>query len=449
MSINEFLSRLEGVETHGQNQWSAVCPAHNGPGLTVTKGAAEIVLACAHGCKRYQIVQAMGLGVTDLFFAKERAGSDQSEKAPKKEIKGLEVISAPDLQKANLPPIKYLVDGILPEGTSLLSAASKIGKSWMVLDLGLCLASGKSFLGHDTHQTGVLYLALEDSLQRLQSRMKTVWGKAPAPPLFGFTTKAPTLDRGLLDTLDDHLQRKPDTKFFIIDTLQKIRGQSLSREAAYAQDYREMGVVKEFMDKYALSVQFLHHNRKMRDDGDPFNMISGTNGIMGAADTVWTITKDRRDGCEAVLHITGRDVRQSDTAIRFDEERCMWEQLGAVDWLAEQRARLEYNQSPIVKTVKKLLEQSLEHRWDGTASELMEAGKYIAQTYLSLSTKKLGREITALEKPLFEYDGIVHAASSHGTAGKKHSFYYQNFGQFEELPDDGQQELPWQTDSEK
>ncbi|MDE7261138.1 MAG: AAA family ATPase [Oscillospiraceae bacterium] len=362
----------------------------------------------------------------------------------KSQVQRLEVIFAPDLQKAKLPPIKFLVDGILPEGTSLLSASSKIGKSWMVLDLALCLSAGKPFLGHNTNQTGVLYLALEDSLKRLQDRMDTVWGSEPAPPLFGFTTKAPTLDMGLLDTLDDYLQHHPDTKLFIIDTLQKIRGQALPREAAYAQDYREMGIVKEFMDKYSLSVLFLHHNRKMKDDGDPFNMISGTNGIMGAADTVWTITKDRRDGDEAVLHITGRDVRQSDTAIRFDNETCTWKPLGNANWLAEQRARLAYNDSPIVKTIKKLLEQSPGHRWDGTAKDLMEAGKYIARTYLAPNSQKMGKEIKALEKPLFEYDGIVHAESGNGTGGKKHSFYYQDLGQFEDLEGD-QEEMPWHT----
>ncbi len=355
---------------------------------------------------------------------------------PPKEIQRLEVISAPDLLKADLPPVRFLIDGLLPEGTSLLTAASKIGKSWMVLDEGLCIAAGIPFMGHATHQCGVLYLALEDSYNRLQDRMRKILNGKPAPPLFGFTVKAPRLDSGLLDTLEDYLQRHPDTKLFIIDTLQKIRGPALPREAAYAQDYREMGVVKEFMDKHGLSAQFIHHNRKMKDDGDPFNMISGTNGIMGAVDTVWTITKDKRDSEEATLHVTGRDVEQSDTVIRFDKDSWTWKRIGAADWLAEQRARLAYDSSPIVKTIKKLLEQSPAHRWDGTATELMTAGRFIARTYLSASAKSLGREIGNLEKPLFDYDGIVHATSSHGTAGKKHSFYYQDLSQFGEEPDE-------------
>lgn len=358
-------------------------------------------------------------------------------------VKLLEVISAPELQKANLPPVKFLIEGILPDGTSLLTAASKIGKSWMVLHLGLCQAAGEPFMGHKTNQCGVLYLALEDSLHRLQNRMNKILKGKPAPEQFYFTTEAPKLDNGLLETLDAHMKQHPDTKLIIIDTLQKVRGQSLPREAAYAQDYREMETIKGHMDKRGVSVLFVHHNRKMKDDDDPFNMISGTNGIMGAVDTIWTITKARRIDEEATLHITGRDVEQSDTVIRFDKGSWTWKPVGEAGWLAEQRAMLAYNDSPIVKTIKKLLEQSPEHRWDGTAKDLMEAGKYIARTYLAVDNQKLGYAIRDLEKPLFEYDGIVHSSGSNGTGGKKHHFYYQDLGQFEELPEGDQEEIPW------
>lgn len=357
-------------------------------------------------------------------------------------VQPLKVISAPDLQRAELPPVKFLVEEILPVGTSLLSAASKIGKSWMVLDLGLCLAAGRSFMGHQTNPCSVLYLALEDSLHRLQDRMNKVLGGKTPPAQFYFTTEAPKMDNGLFGALDDHMRQHPDTRLVIIDTLQKVRGQALPREGSYAQDYREMETIKSFMDKRGVSVLFVHHNRKMKDD-DPFNMISGTNGIMGAADTIWTVTKANRADEEATLHITGRDVPQRDSVIRFDKESWTWKPLGAADWLAEQRARLAYDESPIVKTVKKLLNQSPERRWDGTAKELMDAGKYIARTVLSVDNQKLGYAIRNLEKPLFEYDGIVHsAAKTSGNGGRKHHFYYQDLGpEFEELSK--QTETPW------
>ena len=360
-------------------------------------------------------------------------------------VQQLNITPAPVLQTANLPPVSFLIEGILPDGTSLLTAASKIGKSWMVLDLGLCIASGGAFLGHNTKQAGVLYLALEDSLHRLQNRMNKILGGKPAPEQFYFATEAPKLDNGLLDTLDDHLKKHPDTKLIIIDTLQKVRGQALPRESGYAQDYREMETIKDFMDKRGVSTIFIHHNRKMKDDDDPFNMISGTNGIMGAADTIWTITKASRADEEATLHITGRDVEQSDTVIRFDKGEWRWQKVGAADWLAEQRARQEYDSSPIVMTIKKLLEQSPTHRWDGQAKDLMEAGKYIARAYLAIDAQRLGYAIKDLEKPLFDFDGIVHSTSkTSGHGGNKHSFYYQDLSQFEEL-EECQEKTPWQT----
>ena len=185
------------------------------------------IAAMAKDCKR------MGASLTDPELESTETGPQM-----------LNIISAPDLQRADLPPVKYLVEGILPDGTSLLTAASKIGKSWMVLDLGLCQASGAPFMGHKTNQCGVLYLALEDSLNRLQKRMKKILKGKEAPPQFYFTTEAPKLDNGLLDTLDAHLRQYPDTKLIIIDTLQKVRGQSLPRESGYAQDYREMETIK-------------------------------------------------------------------------------------------------------------------------------------------------------------------------------------------------------------
>lgn len=399
-------------------------------------GDVSDLIACVGADKACELIAQLAASAPEW-----EPSTGPAEPGAGNEQKRLVVISAPDLQKAKLPPVRFIVEDILPEGTSLISAASKIGKSWMMLDLGLSAAAGTPFLGHRTNQCGVLYLALEDSLNRLQNRMDKVLGGKPAPPLFYFNTAAPKLDNGLLDTLTGHLKEHPETKLFIIDTLQKIRGRAMPREAGYAQDYREMETVKDYMAQRGASVDFVHHNRKMRDDDDPFNMISGTTGIMGAADTVWTITKNRNDK-EAVLHITGRDVEQADIVIRFNKSTWKWEPVGEAAQVAEERARAEYEQSPIVKTIKKLLEQSPGRRWDGTAKDLMAAGKYIAHTYLAVDNQKLGYAIRDLEKPLFEYDKIVHDTIKHGTAGKKHCFYYQNLDWVEELENAEQEKLP-------
>lgn len=348
-------------------------------------------------------------------------------------VQHLEVISARDLQKANLPPVKFLVEEMLPEGTSLLTAASKIGKSWMVLHLALCIAAGEPFMGRKTQQCGVLYLALEDSLNRLQERMNKILQGKPAPEHFYFSTRSPDMDHGLLDMLDEHLEQHPETKLIIIDTLQKVRGQAISsKEHAYAQDYREMGNVKAHMDEKGVSVMFVHHNRKMKDDDDPFNMISGTNAIMGAADTVWTITKAKRDSVEATLHITGRDVFQSDTVITFNQDTGTWKAIGAEADVTAAAEWAKYHINPIVKTIKALLEQSPEKRWDGPMKDLLEAGKVIAETLLAPNAQQLGYAIRNLEPDLYRYDNIIHWAPSNGTGGKRHYFYYKSIDETNE-----------------
>lgn len=336
--------------------------------------------------------------------------------------KGFSLISACDLQKANIPPVRFLVDELMPEGTNLIVAASKIGKSWMVLDMGLSIAAGTKFLGRKTHRCGVLYLALEDSSGRLQSRMNKVLQGATAPSGFYFLTEAPDLDNGLLEQLEYTLTSNPEIKLIIIDTLQKIRGKALPRESSYEMDYRHMGAVKTFAEKHGVSVLFVHHTRKMKDDGDPFNMISGTNGIMGAADTAWVIVKDRH-AQNATLHITGRDVAQEELVIHFDKENSWkWQTVGAASQIHEQQQRTEYENSPIVWTIRQLLKESKDNQWSGTATDLMNEGKRICKYPIAATPQKLGFTVKNLKPLLQQYDDIAYDTTPNGNAGKNHHF---------------------------
>lgn len=338
--------------------------------------------------------------------------------------RGLNVISAPDLQKADLPPIKYLVEDILPEGTSILAAAPKSGKSWFVLLLGLKIAAGEMFLQWQTHQAGVLYLSFEDTMKRLQSRMNKLLGRVPAPPWFYFSTEIISLDDGLLELIDEHLKQYPETKLIIIDTFQKIRGQGLRGERWYDHDYREAGAIKEAMDKKGVSVLFVHHTSKTKDKEDPFNEITGTNGISGVMDTMFVIRKASRNSQQATLHITGRDVEQDEIVIKFNEHSCQWEYVGNMDEIEKQEAQFDYQSSPIVKTIKSLLNESPKQQWSGNAKNLLEAGERLFQIPIAQSAQKLSSELNRLKDLLYEQNGIVYRISPNGNAGHRHHFYY-------------------------
>lgn len=336
--------------------------------------------------------------------------------------KRLKVISATELLATDYPPRQFLVEELLPAGTTIFAGPSKAGKSWLMLDLGLCLASGLPFWGHNTHQCGVLYLALEDSESRIKERLLSILQGRSVSPLFRFNTDVIGLGDGLLDVLADHLEQYPDTKVVIIDTLQKIRGIALHKESYYGSDYREIGQLKQFADKHGISLILVHHTRK-QIDSDPYNMISGTMGIMGASDTAWVITIDKRAGAEATLHIIGRDTAQNELSIRFDGSSCRWQMIGSAGSTLDAELRRLHDNNPIVQTIRQLLDESKNGKWRGTASQLMEAGQRLSKQYIAPTTQKLGLELRKLDAALLDYDGIIHETTPHGNAGSTHHFY--------------------------
>lgn len=342
----------------------------------------------------------------------------------------LSTISAAALQGKDIPPIRWIVENLIPAGLNILASPPKYGKSWAVLDLGLAVTAGGRFLGYQTNPCEVLYLALEDSERRLKSRMMKLLAGKNAPAGFHFATAAHDMDNGLFDELEGFLKAHPKTGLVIIDTLQRVRGTVHGKAGAYAADYREVGGLKAFADRHGIAVLLVHHLRKMADDSDPFNRISGTNGLMGAADTALVLTKEKRGDENATLSIVGRDVESSDTVLRFNKDTCRWENLGDADWFAQQQARAEYQESGLVRTVKKLLEQGGE--WTGTAQQFLEAGRFIARTHLADSPRALTAKLKSMANLLLDYDNIVYEHKRNGSGGGKHHFYYAG-SQFEEL----------------
>ena len=70
MTTNEILSRLEAVATITSG-WKALCPAHDdrAPSLSIATAAdGRTLIRCHAGCETVQVVKAMGLRMSDLFF---------------------------------------------------------------------------------------------------------------------------------------------------------------------------------------------------------------------------------------------------------------------------------------------------------------------------------------------------------------------------------------------
>ena len=235
----------------------------------------------------------------------------------------LHTITAEDLQNRTYEPTHFLVDELIPEGLHILAGAPKIGKSWLALWLCLCVAQGQALWNFATTQGEVLYLSLEDSFQRIQTRLIDL--TEDAPPTLHFAIMADTLKRGLEQQIEQFLTEHPDTKLVVIDTLQRVRSTGNDNNL-YANDYQDIGLLKRLADKQHIAILLIHHLRKLHDD-DPMNMISGSTGLSGAADSAFVLQKNARSANAASLHCTGRDIPDRTLKLELDEDDHVWKLL--------------------------------------------------------------------------------------------------------------------------
>ena len=235
----------------------------------------------------------------------------------------LETITAEDLQNRTYEPTPFLVDELIPEGLHILAGAPKIGKSWLALWLCLCVSQGQPLWNFAVMQGEVLYLSLEDSCRRIQSRLFDL--TEDAPPTLHFAIMADTLKCGLEQQIEQFLTDHPDTKLVVIDTLQRVRSAG-SDSNLYANDYQDIGLLKRLADKQHIAILLIHHLRKLHDD-DPMNMISGSTGLSGAADSAFVLQKNARSANAASLHCTGRDIPDRTLKLELDEDDHVWKLL--------------------------------------------------------------------------------------------------------------------------
>ncbi len=172
---------------------------------------------------------------------------------------------------------------------------------------------------HQTNQCGVLYLCLEDTFNRIQSRLFEITDTAPGN--LHFAVMADQIGDGLQQQIEDFLKQEPETRLIVIDTLQRVRGMDVSSNA-YANDYRDICELKRIADSHRVAIILVHHLRK-HSDKDPFMMVSGTTGLTGGVDTTYVLEKDKRSDNVAKLYITGRDVEYLELTLQF--ENCIWE----------------------------------------------------------------------------------------------------------------------------
>lgn len=240
----------------------------------------------------------------------------------------LPIFNAFDLGTTEFPPIRFVVPGFVPEGCTILAGRPKLGKSWLVLDMALAVAKGEECLGVTCDPGEVLYLALEDNRRRLQSRMKKLVSApeiVPWPKTLSFSTEWQRHDAGGLDDIRKWAGSVENPRLVIVDVLAQFRGGRSNTQTQYEADYAAVKGLQEIAGELRIGIVVVHHVKKSNGETDPFEKVSGTLGLTGAADTTMVLDRDS-NGC--TIYCRGRDVQEYERTVVFDQVDCRWKVLG-------------------------------------------------------------------------------------------------------------------------
>ena len=323
------------------------------------------------------------------------------------------MISSQELWDKEIEPTMFAVEGLIPEGLTILSAPQKIGKSFMSLQLCMAVATGKEFLGLKTRQGQSLYLALEDGEKNAKERqLQTIedGDKALVGKNMFWEFSVPTLENGFIKRLDDLVGKLPELRLVVVDVYAMINREMKSNGSAYDRDYRSGIDLRKWANEHGVALVVITHTTKAAHD-DMYQNTTGTNGVTGCADTTVTISKHPSE-TEAVIMAKGRKMREICLRSYLDDNG-VWQ-------LSHEEPSDEYRRSKIREIVLGVVEREIEDTF--RASDFRELAKEFGIS-LHEDSRSIGLFLTKYESRFYDEDGVHVHITKNGTGSRKYSFW--------------------------
>ncbi|GHT74747.1 hypothetical protein FACS1894124_5080 [Spirochaetia bacterium] len=210
-----------------------------------------------------------------------------------------EIKSAAEIKETAYQNTEFIIDKILPVGLMVFFAAPKIGKSWLLLKMAECITLGFPFLGYPVKKVPVLYYTLEDNIRRCKYRLNKL-GSGFSSNLYFSETSNET--QGVMADI-----RTTKARVIIIDTFGAFNSGNAMDGNDYGETTRVIREIKEIADVMQVSIILVHHSNKNEGTGDWMAGVMGSQGIIGAGDSIMRIIR-KRDETSGKLLIAGRDT---------------------------------------------------------------------------------------------------------------------------------------------
>ena len=251
------------------------------------------------------------------------------------------------LRTEEIPPLRYAIKPILPEGLTLFCGRAKSMKSWKMLWICYAVRNGLKVMGHETIQGDCLYLGLEDSKRRLKDREKKLGLNKLTPPYVDVT--APYLDMGLEESLQNWIDSVPDPRLICIDTLARVKSRTGFNKAgtAYDHDNETLRNIQKLAIQNGVSIVLVSHLNKAPQDY-AFDKITGSTGLQGICDAMWLIERGEH-GAQSTFIGRGRDIMDFEYALNWNQETWRY------DWVGNlQEVNLNDNRKEVIDAMREL-----------------------------------------------------------------------------------------------
>ncbi len=208
----------------------------------------------------------------------------------------LNIQSLSDLMEVKFPPQKWLVDKIIPDsGLVLMSAAPASFKTWLALEIALCVVENRPLFGKLSASSCNVLIADEESGDRmLQDRFKKLGVKLDTNPwtdgaIYYLSRVGRQVDNSYIQELIAKCEEY-DIRLIIFDSLVRFHS---ARENDAGEMSKVLNLFKTLNDN-GITALVLHHNRKSGGLVGGGEMVRGSSDILASCDVHLSVKRHNR-----------------------------------------------------------------------------------------------------------------------------------------------------------
>jgi len=317
---------LAEYNAHFAGKKAVVLPDNDKPGESHSRDVARNLLSVAKAVKMVRLPNLPGKGDVVDWIA---AGGTREQFLEL--VKAAPVLTAADIaawgskEKAregfNLVPIRQLLsepeetvawllsDRLPAGGFSMLAGKPKAGKSTLARCLALAVAQGKPFMGWQTDQGPVIYLALEEKRSEVRNHFKAMGASGEA--IFIHAAQAP--QDAILALREIVKEHKP--KLIIVDPLLKLA--RLRSEKDYAEVSAALEPLLALARESGAHLLAVYHSPKVKR-ADLIDSPLGSTAFAAAVDTLLVLNRSDKYRTLATVQRYGTDLPE--TLLDFDSD---------------------------------------------------------------------------------------------------------------------------------